>query len=84
MATLRKIANMSGVSTVPYISVVRGDTIPADRKSTYEFLTQYSVTKAGINTSGNAEGIVIRTPDRGLIRKVRFEDYERTAKREKW
>ena len=32
---------------------------------------------------GHAEGIVLRTPSRSIIAKVRFEDYERTLKRRK-
>ncbi|GAA2381750.1 hypothetical protein [Dactylosporangium salmoneum] len=30
---------------------------------------------------GRAEGIVLRTPDRKVIAKARFQDYERTRKR---
>ena len=30
---------------------------------------------------GAAEGIVLRTPDRSVIAKARFQDYERTLKR---
>ena len=32
--------------------------------------------------SGQPEGVVVRTPDRSVIAKIRFEDYERTVPRE--
>lgn len=82
--TLKEFRKYYELETVPYISVISGNDIPKDRISTYKFLQSFSNTKAGINYNGKAEGIVIRSFDRGFIRKIRFEDYEKTAKREKW
>ena len=51
-------------------------------KKLLEFLKFFENSKATIDSeSGRAEGIVVRTKDRSLIRKIRFEDYERTKKR---
>jgi len=81
---LMDISKRYDLKTVPYIVEVNGNTIPKDRLSMLAFLRNFSETKAGINHNGQSEGIVIRNHDRSLIRKIRFEDYERTAKREKW
>jgi hypothetical protein len=32
---------------------------------------------------GKAEGVVVRTPDRSVIAKLRFEDYDRTLRARK-
>lgn len=69
---------------VPYLSVIKGNEMPKDRLSTFKFLKNFSETKAGIDNHGKAEGIVVRNLDRSIIRKIRFEDYEKTAKRESW
>ena len=40
--------------------------------------TSLPQTNVGINNNGKAEGLVVRSNDRSLIAKIRFEDYERT------
>lgn len=70
------------IPRVPYLAVISKETLPTNLKDTYEFLKSYIDSKAIIDSeSGKAEGIVVRTQDRSLIRKIRFEDYERTQKR---
>lgn len=81
---MKTFAGRCGLKTVPYITTILGREIPRGRKHIFEFLQQFAETKAGIDVSGKAEGIVVRNFDRSLIRKMRFEDYERTAKRENW
>jgi len=81
---LMDIAKKYDLETVPFIDQINGNVIPKDRFSMLTFLQNFSETKAGINNKGKSEGIVVRNHDRSLIRKIRFEDYERTAKREKW
>lgn len=79
---VKACADSIGIKTVPYLEVVHGFTIPTTLANTYEWLAQYSETDASLSDdSGNAEGAVLRTADRSLIRKVRFEDYNRTKKR---
>lgn len=78
---IQNYAKLYNFETVPYINVVNGNTIPTTLKEVFEWLQQFAVTKAGINNTGHAEGVVVRNFDRSLIRKIRFEDYERTKKR---
>ena len=70
------------VQSVPYVEIINGNTIPKSLSETYKWLTKYESTNAVIcGDPGKAEGVVLRSADRSLIRKVRFEDYERTKKR---
>ncbi len=79
VAFVQDVANKYGIQTVPYLTVTEG--VPTSRSETYAWLNQFAATQAGINNTGKAEGVVVRTFDRSLIRKIRFEDYERTKKR---
>lgn len=72
------------VSEVPYIDTAIPEAIPRDDlKATLAWMEQYRRSQAGIDGTGegNAEGVVIRTKDRSYIRKLRFEDYERTLRK---
>lgn len=70
------------IERVPFLSLMDGNDIPITLKDTYEFLKFFNTSKAVIDSDfGKAEGIVVRTKNRSLIRKIRFEDYERTQKR---
>ena len=78
---LEIFAKAHNLQTVPYLAKIDGDTLPLTLSEVYDWLQQFASTKAGINHSGKAEGVVVRTSDRSLIRKIRFEDYEKTKKR---
>ena len=65
---------------VPSINVFKGCDLPHDVSSTYEWISSYRKTLAGIDNNGKSEGVVIRLYDRSIIRKIRFEDYERTLR----
>lgn len=71
---------------VPVYTVMQATSIPKGRKEMLEFLQNYYVrSDAGLGGGlEESEGLVLRTPDRSLIRKVRFEDYLRTKKKEGW
>lgn len=77
---VRRLAEGLGVQMVPERGTVLGKEIPQDPEGTRTWLGQYRESLAGINVMGKAEGVVIRTYDRRMIRKLRFEDYERTGK----
>lgn len=68
---------------VPRIATVDAGDLPTDLLGTAHWLdtmlpeTQVRLDETG---GGKAEGIVLRTQDRSLIAKARFEDYERTLK----
>lgn len=78
------------VAPVPERVICSGKDIPVDRAGAYEWLKQFESTCAAMDKympdgspfKGRAEGVVIRTMDRRVIRKLRFEDYEKTIKRE--
>lgn len=70
---------------VPDIGVIYGYDMPTERSETYEWLKQFENTKACLDTekfTGRAEGVVIRNESRTMIRKIRFEDYEKTIRKE--
>lgn len=68
------------VKTVPYHITLTGADIPNTLEETYEWLQKYSSSVASLDNEkeGLAEGVVVRTRDRSIIRKIRFQDYERT------
>ena len=72
-------------NVVPFIMVEYGDNLPTERSETYEWLKQFEVTHACIDEDtfkGRAEGVVVRNADRSMIRKIRFEDYEKTIRKQ--
>ena len=73
---------------VPYIRFTNGLEIPTTRKETYDWLKNFERSRAVIDKdffeNGNnskAEGVVVRNEIRSFIRKIRFEDYEKTIKK---
>jgi len=56
-----------------------GKAIPKTIEDMYLYILQlHKNTKVGIDNIGRSEGIVVRTADRKVVAKIRFEDYERT------
>lgn len=85
VAQLEEYASMFGISTVPYIKEIVGTEIGTTLSSVYKWLLEFRKSNAALDADyagdGLSEGVVVRTSDRSLIRKIRFEDYERTKKR---
>ena len=71
------------LTKVPYIQLVCGCEIPEDLQGVWDWMQQFSVSNATLDAEGNgqAEGVVLRNVNRTLIRKIRFEDYQKTKKR---
>ncbi|GAA4588237.1 hypothetical protein BJY16_008494 [Actinoplanes octamycinicus] len=68
----------------PRLFTVDRAELPADVAGMHAFLTErLPRTLVALDDSGQgrAEGIVLRSPDRAVIAKARFQDYERTLKR---
>lgn len=67
---------------VPYICTANGAEIPTSLQDTWDWMQPFAQSVAGIDDGGlgNSEGVVIRTKDRGLIRKLRFEEYQKTKR----
>lgn len=83
---LLDMAAAAGLEMVPDLGILQGADIPTSREETYEWLKRFGSTQAGLDLAigaaqtGRAEGIVIRTHDRGAIAKLRFADYEKALK----
>lgn len=65
----------------PLLTSVKGSAFPQSLEETFSFLKQFEQTQVGIDARGKSEGIIVRTSDRKQIRKIRFEDYERTFRK---
>lgn len=60
--------------------------MPLDIEETLEWLKKVvptSSARLNHDAPGKPEGVVVRTPDRSVIAKIRYEDYERHLKRKK-
>lgn len=56
------------------------DPPPAALEGAYEYMRGWAPASR-IPETAVPEGIIVRTPDRSMIRKLRYQDYERTFKR---
>ncbi|WP_419875300.1 RNA ligase family protein [Candidatus Pristimantibacillus sp. PTI5] len=70
-----------GLAYAPLLATEQGSNFPKTLEDTYAFLKSFEHTKVGIDASGKSEGIIARSSDRKHIRKIRFEDYERTFRK---
>lgn len=78
--TTHAMCDVLGLSVVPILQTF--NRLPTGLAETLEWMNGFlSVTKAGFDAHGRPEGIVVRTPDRTKIAKIRFEDYERTLRK---
>jgi hypothetical protein len=81
---LSTFARLTGFEPAPRLFEVDAADLPTDIEQMHAFLVEkLPRTLVGLDDSakGGAEGIVLRTPDRSVIAKARFQDYERTLKR---
>ncbi|OMD13873.1 RNA ligase family protein [Paenibacillus odorifer] len=69
------------LQSAPLLETIKGSEFPTSLESTYSYLKRFENTQVGIDASGKSEGIIARTTDRKQIRKIRFEDYERTFRK---
>lgn len=82
--TLRRIADQNGLMLTPRLDEFDAAALPLTIEATLEFLRGSIVeTHCALDqcAHGKPEGIVIRTPTRSTIAKIRFADYERTLKK---
>lgn len=81
---LRKAAKAYDFELTPRLG--RISALPVDIQETHQFL-KGAISKTNValdeGAGGRAEGIVARTVSRSVIAKLKFEDYERHAKRRK-
>ncbi|WP_138754411.1 RNA ligase family protein [Paenibacillus sinopodophylli] len=76
-----RFAKRLGLDSAPLLAEKLGLRLPRTIADIYTFLKQFEHTQVGIDASGRSEGIIARSADRKQIRKIRFEDYERTLKK---
>ncbi|WP_282940109.1 RNA ligase family protein [Paenibacillus sp. RC67] len=80
-AEKRKFVERMDLEFAPLLETVKGSDFPISLEHTFSFLKQFEGTRVGMDASGKSEGIIVRTSDRKQIRKIRFEDYERTFRK---
>lgn len=79
-------ARTTGLELTPRLFTVPAAALPTDVEATHGMLGLHlPQTRVALDDSGKgqSEGIVLRAPDRSVIAKARFQDYERTLKRRK-
>jgi hypothetical protein len=78
------LCNILSLNRVPYIKEMNGSELPTNIKDVFSWLQNFEKSNATIEPEytglAKAEGVVVRTESRDLIRKIRFEDYEKTKK----
>lgn len=83
-AALTAVAKQEGVELTPRLFVIDAVELPVEIEETRAFVATHAArTLAALDADakGGAEGIVMRTVDRSVIAKARFQDYDRTIKR---
>jgi hypothetical protein len=82
---LVRIVEKIGVEPVPALFDIDASALPTEIEATYQFLLGHEWTQCKLDggAAGIPEGVVVRSPDRSRIAKMRREDYERTLKRRK-
>lgn len=83
---LQLSVSMTSIELTPRLFEVPAGDLPTSIDDTYAMLGgRLPFTWVALDDSGKgaAEGIVLRTEDRSVIAKARFQDYERTIRRRK-
>lgn len=78
---LVKVASAADLELAPRLFTIDASGLPRDIDATHQWLTEQAPsTRVALDTdaAGRAEGIVVRTPDRSRIAKLRFQNYNRT------
>jgi hypothetical protein len=81
---LTAAAGEAGLELTPRLCTVDAAELPTDLEKTSAWLAErLPATRVSLDADapGGAEGIVLRSTDRGVIAKARFQDYARTLKR---
>jgi hypothetical protein len=77
-------AARDGFALTPRLFQVDGAELPKELDKTRAFLAEHlPATRSALDdeAGGRPEGIVLRSPDRAVIAKARFGDYDRTLRR---
>ncbi|WP_145409603.1 RNA ligase family protein [Paenibacillus xylanexedens] len=74
----QRLVEHLGLQAAPLLEVTTGSEFPVSLEDAFSYLKKFEKTQVGIELAGKSEGIIVRTVNRNQIRKIRFEDYERT------
>ncbi|MBY0524418.1 MAG: RNA ligase family protein [Gemmataceae bacterium] len=79
------LAKDGGFEPVPALFDLDAAHLPTSLEDTQRFLLDFERSRCTLDegADGVPEGVVVRSPDRKSIAKIRREDYERTLKRRK-
>jgi hypothetical protein len=81
---LHQVANASGLARVPLVLGIAASDIPTTIQGMRDFLAE-NLPKSAVclddEALGKAEGLILRSADRGTIAKARFQDYDRTLRK---
>lgn len=81
---LQLLAENQKIARVPHLVRMHGADLPTDLVETREFLAELLPrTRVALDAEagGRPEGVVLRSDDRSVIVKARFQDYDRTLRR---
>lgn len=79
-------AEADALTLTPRLFTIDAAELPVELDKTRAFLAErLPRTRSALDdgAAGSAEGIVLRTADRGTIAKARFQDYDRTLRRKR-
>lgn len=78
-----KLAAEVGFQTVPALLDTDAAELPTDLEGTYRYILKFQSSQCKLDEDANGVpvGVVVRSPDRSRIAKLRREDYERTLRR---
>jgi hypothetical protein len=80
---LMEAAREVGFEPVPALFDLDASALPTGLEETYRFLLDLGASRCRLDegAGGVPEGVVVRSPDRSAVAKLRREDYERTLRR---
>jgi hypothetical protein len=80
---LAELARELGFESVPALFDLDAAGLPTGLEQTYDFLLGLGPSRCRLDEAagGVPEGVVVRSPDRSRVAKLRREDYERTLRR---
>lgn len=77
---LKEYCKTLKLEKTPVLFTIKKKELPISIEDMYKFLSQFKETKVGLDCTGKSEGFVVRSSDRKYIKKIRFEEYEKTLK----
>lgn len=83
---LQRLVTAAGQALTPRVTEMEAEDLPQSVQESLEFLEEVlpkSHTTLDARAGGRPEGVVVRSPDRSTISKLRFRDYQELCKGKK-